>query len=366
MKTLFCLAFALTCFSGFCQKMDKYNGFLKNVEGTYFFYEISGDTLLPSRIAVFTEDTVGLSEITTIKREGRFGDDPKHIILYAEKTDNRLNYHSNWFQVIKIRNVEPYTIFDYTIDKSHQILDNEEYVETEGYFTRVFEGISYTAIENNTNTWSGWARFSEELDAVDSLHYIQHNWNARGMYLKIQGIKKYGGKHGYGHFGTRDSEIYITKIIAADTTRTYKGFLRNKLVQNGFVIFGNDTVRPVTDLELGKEYRFNAKDDVYSYKLRVKKINPTDIEYAFEYHKRKKVIKTVSGVVTLDPFTAQWHQLDGMPTIYESFDEYDYNGNALLNIDIGETDGSTAKRSIYIEDNRSGLRPEGRLELIEE
>ena len=368
MKTLLLFALMLTCFfSGFCQKIDKYNGFLKNIDGTYFFYEITGDTLLPSRIAVFTEDTLGLGEITTIKRISRFGDDVKHITLWGYKIDSLIAHQGNEFNVIKIRNVEPYLLFDFSFDKSHTVIDNEEYIETEGYFTRVFEGISYTAIENNTKIWTGSATFSKELENVDSLTYILHRWNSRGMYLKVQGVKKYGSHHGYGHFGGFDSKITITKIIAADTTRTYKGFLRDKLLTEGYVVYGKDTVRPVADLEPGKEYRFSAKDDAYIYKLRVKKVNPADIEYTLEYYKRKKLKKTVSGIATLNTFTARQHMLYNSPYIYESLDEYDFNGDAMVEIEVGETDSTTGKSSIYIEDHVSGLWPvDGQLKLTEE
>ncbi|KOS07000.1 hypothetical protein AM493_13885 [Flavobacterium akiainvivens] len=256
--------------------------------------------------------------------------------------------------------------FSCPAQKKDSITYKEEYVETEGYFTRQFESIMYTALEDNTNTWYAWATFSKELDKIDSLRYIWQNWNSRGMYLKIAGNLKIGQYGDFGHLGGYNSEIYITKIIAADTTRTYKGFLRDKLLAQGYVVFGNDTITPVADFEPGKEYRFSAFDDDYNYKLRVKKVNPVDIEYTFEYYKRKKLKKTVSGVLTLNAGSAKWHQLEGMPYRYESLDKYDLNGNTLVKIEPGETDSTTGKRSIYIEEYLTGLRMEGALGLTED
>jgi hypothetical protein len=363
-QLLHCLA-CLISFSCLAQTSEKYNGFLKNVNGMYFFYEVSGDSLLPSRMAVFTKDTTGLYK--TMFAGKKNSNNEAHLSVSGTKPDKKVKHNGHYFNVIAIDSFEPFSLYDFIRNKKNRVIENEEAFETEGYFTRQFESIIYTAIENNTNTWSGWTFFSPELEAIDSLTYILHNWNSRGMYLKIQGIKRYGSPYGYGHFGMSNSKILITKIIAADTTRTYKGFLRDKMLSQGHVVFGKDTVTPVYDFEQGKEYRFSAFDDDYNYKLRIRKVNPVDIEYTFEYYKRKKLKKTISGVLTLNPYSAMSYQLEYMPYyFYESLHEYRFDGESLVKIEMGETDSTTGKRIIIFEEYITGLRMEGALGLTED
>lgn len=163
--------------------------------------------------------------------------------------------------------------------------EQQEFVELEGYYSGGFEHSNFNVLENDALLNNRmWVWFGDSLyntpfyDFFSNKHALHH-----GVYMKIQGNKRWGKR--YGHMGAGDSEIVITKIIALDTTRTRWGYIMDNLISNGYYKNDDDTLFLPAIPVPKKQYSFKAKHNRAIYELQVTSSDGTTVDCLLTYSK---------------------------------------------------------------------------------
>lgn len=244
---------------------------------------------------------------------------------------------------------------------SRRIIQNVEYFEEEGFYCRGFEESEFRILKGDTlHSYGGNVKFDERLEEDKRYEVIAKDFDrytidkSRGVYMKVKGVRTYGGLNGYGHFGVRDYELYITDIIEMDTKRTLWDFIENKWAKDGDYLYKEQQLTQNSLLEENRTYTFTGsfdngdprtnKQDIYTVKLDVvRKGIYLDYKYVV-YNAKGKIKKKLSGQNML---AFNWFEI-GFNDRYEAKDKkMRRNDFSLLTILIGDRENGELTGEIH-------------------
>ncbi len=299
MKKLLLLVF-FCCISMTAQ--ETIEGFREASNGDYYFYETDGNVLkepvwldftsAPEAYELLNSDESYMDYFMKISGArvsgGRFGElavSGKIVIERIIETD------------------KDYWMYKF-VQKNRTFIEKIEKVSLEGFHFKALEASYFWPLENGELTGEqAWTMFDKSLQDIDSLRSVSSFYApgfGRGVYMKIEGIRKSGVSLRYGHRYGVPSQIYVMKIITVDTSRTAWRFITDKLNANKYFIWQGDTLKAPDRIRIGETHTYIGQADKYKVEIALKRINETDIEYELKYLKRNKVKQVFSGKLFLD------------------------------------------------------------------
>lgn len=288
--------FVSVCMRG--QNTPSYEGFFKREsDGTYFFFEIRNDSLLPLRKVIFKGVEAGKVESGIFR--GRGDSDPVSIFVSGIKSDEKVFYNQRPYNLITITGVKKtngrqFWNF-YTENKARIITPHIDGV-FEGYYhdygrEYVFQEkkFNYGKIDENHSL----VIFNDDKQRASVWHLAGQS-NDKTYHtdalIKVAGTLFYGNITEYGYNVASGSLLKVDKIIAVDRKKTYDGFLTDNLIK-GYVV-RNDTIFPPNDFAIGKTYRYTgiAKDTLGSYNIDIQftKKSAVQLKYTLKVTRNNK------------------------------------------------------------------------------
>lgn len=180
--------------------------------------------------------------------------------------------------------------------------EKQESVEIEGYYGRGFEYSCFYVLKNDQlDNNPVWVYFDNDLIKADSLqfltvrHPLQH-----GIYMKVNGIKRWGNKNGYGHMGYSNSQIIVTGILSIDTTKTRVNHVMRKTLDNALYIVANDTFYLPGILTPGRHHIYKAESNGYDYKLQLSAAENATVAYKLEIYKGNKKLMETNRILVMN------------------------------------------------------------------
>lgn len=289
-------------------------GFLEITEYDTVFYPKKGRVLY-SKVEVKLIPKFSLEHqklYDSINKKGYYGKEYPLVKIKGYYTDRKDGELYDNVVVNEIMSIDTLvTDEDFREDNRNLEIENIEYFEEEGFFSKGLEHSAFTILRGDSLVGgSGWVHFDESIKAVDSLHDITA-WRSpdikRGIYMKVKGIKRSGNVYRYGHFGAGGYELTVSKIEAIDTTRTRWAFMLDKIDKTGF--YDGKRIAYPDILKEGKEYTFVGQghayfnefdstsvdiDSIYDIKLNVRR-KGAYLHYRYNVSYQGKSLKTVEN-----------------------------------------------------------------------
>lgn len=339
----------------------------------FVFYEIEKN-ILKAPLLVEFDSSVNVAKIDSLTTyHDPRGFTEEVLVRISGKKSDKNNFECNDLAYVKVVVSEitsaSYTLTDFVSTTGHIRQEIEEDFVEEGFYSKGLEYSAFMVLKNGSlENLRGWVFFDEDVANIDSIRTITQHRSPemrRGVYMKVKGKKKYGAHYGYGHFGGSNYELYVSQILAIDTTRTYFDYINNKLKTDGYYIARNDTLTAPKLLKEDKEYLFKARSGKYDIVLTAKRINKVDITYTLTYHKGKRQIKKVNGLLSTDLFRNKMHYSESggeLTYVYESNDDKYQYGQSLITFFIYDIPNNT---KFTIEDNYNNIVEGGYIEMTE-
>lgn len=299
MKKLLLLVF-FCCISMTAQ--ETIEGFREASNGDYYFYETDGNVLkepvwldftsAPEAYELLNSDESYMDYFMKISGArvsgGRFGElavSGKIVIERIIETD------------------KDYWMYKF-VQKNRTFIEKIEKVTLEGFHFKALEASYFWPLKDGELTGEqAWTMFDKSLQKIDSLRSVSSFYApgfGRGVYMKIEGIRKSGVSLRYGHLSGVSSQIDVVKIITVDTLRTAFGFIADKLNKDKYLVWEGDTLRAPNRFRIGETRTYTGQAEKYNVEMVLKRINETDIEYELKYLKKNRIKKMLSGKLFLD------------------------------------------------------------------
>ena len=346
-------------------------GFLEYKQDYTIFHPKKDNTLYPP-CNVVIEGKIPDAYLQLYKkmaqRKDHYRDDYPLVKIkgyYSQRKKGELYYEVRIKEIISLDTTQ--TLNDFKYKPQTKRIENIEYFEEEGFYSKGLEHSAFTVLkEGSLKEGTGWVYFEKHIQDIDSIKYITQHKSPdlkRGVYMKVKGIKQTGSS--YGHFGMGDYQLYISKIIAIDSSRNRWVYMIDKIDKTGFYN-GKRIVYPDI-LKEGKEYNFIGQgrayfneydstrvdiDSIYDVKLKVRR-KGAYLNYHYTVSYEGKVLKTEEGqnIMNMYAFFSRDESME-TTTYYEAISRKKrYYDQSVFNIRVWEDRDELGRLNIIIEDD---------------
>lgn len=293
------------------QDTGTYEGFFKkDNNGTYFFYEMRNDSILPLRKVVFKGVDANLVKTSVVKNHGE--SETHSVVIMGIKDDEKVFYDLlpyTSITITEVKDLKGKNVWDFYIKNQNRIAVPCVTDTFEGYYHNY--GREYVFQDKRYNYGKIEERHSlvvfKDDNQMDNVLRLakQSNQGVKcyhtDAFIKVKATLFYGNIFEYGYYTPSQFLLKVDHVLSVDRKKTYNDFLIQNLIK-GYVC-GNDTIYPPNDFAIGKTYRYTAtaKDTlgVYNIKVAFTKKSALTLAYKVNVVRNKKEKYAASGNFTL-------------------------------------------------------------------
>lgn len=293
------------------QDTGTYEGFFKkDNNGTYFFYEMRNDSILPLRKVVFKGLDANLVKTSVVKNHGE--SETHSVVIRGIKDDQKVFYDLlpyTSITITEVKDLKGKNVWDFYIKNQNRIAVPYVTDTFEGYYhdygrEYVFNDKRYNygkIIEQHS-----LVEFKDDNQRYTVSQFAQQNGKSAVCYhtdalIKVKGTLFYGNIFEYGYYTPSRFLLKVDRVLSIDRKKTFDDFLTQNLIK-GYVC-GNDTIYPPNDFAIGKTYTYTAtaKDTlgVYNIKVAFTKKSTLTLAYKINVVRNGKEKYAASGNFTL-------------------------------------------------------------------